>query len=68
MYDLSAADAVNPNQGQNGWIGRMTFGGQSKMGVVIRLPIGDDVEFIVQDNLTGIELLEIVAEGHIVEK
>jgi len=68
MYDMTAADKVNPNLGQNGWIGRMTFGGQNKMGVVIRLPVGEDVEFIVQDNLTAITKLEIVAEGHIVEK
>jgi hypothetical protein len=68
MYDMSVADAVNPQQGQNGWIGRMTFGGPSKMGVVIRLPIGEDVEFIIQDNLSTLEKFEVVAEGHIVEK
>lgn len=68
MYDMTFADKVNPNQGQNGWIGRMTFGGQNKMGVTIRLPVGEDVEFIIQDNLASLELLEIVAEGHIVEK
>jgi hypothetical protein len=67
MYDLSATDSVNPQQGQNGWIGRMTFASQGKIGVVIRLPIGEDAEFIIQDNLTDIESLEIVAEGHIVK-
>lgn len=67
MYDLSAADKVNPNLGQNGWVGRMTFAGQNKMGVAIRLPIGEDLEFVIQDNLTGIQSLKIVAEGHIVK-
>ena len=67
MYDLSAADKVNPSQGQNGWIGRMTFAGQEKMGVSIRLPVGEDAQFVIQDDLTAIELLEITAEGHIVK-
>jgi hypothetical protein len=67
MYDLSSADAVNPNQGQNGWVGRMTFAGTNKMGVAIRLPVGEDLEILIQDDLSGLELFEIVAEGHIVE-
>jgi hypothetical protein len=68
MYDLTSAEAVNPNQGQNGYIGRMTFAGTNKMGVAIRLPIGEDLEILIQDNLSLIEKFEVVAEGHIVEK
>lgn len=68
MYDLSAADAVNPNQGQNGWIGRQTFAGQNKMGVAVRLPIGEDLEIHIQDDLTDLDLFEVVAEGHITVK
>lgn len=64
-YDFSAADTVNPSQGQNGWICRQTFAGPSKHGVVIRLPVGSDIECIIQDDLTGIEVFTITAQGHI---
>ena len=55
--------ATNPQQGINGFVSRLTFSGQDKLGVVVRLPIGDDIEAIVQDNLTTLTSLEIVAEG-----
>ena len=67
MFDFASADAVNPNQGQNGFIARMSFAGTHKMGVSIRLDPGDDLCFIVQDNLTTIQSLELVVEGHIVK-
>jgi hypothetical protein len=64
--------AVNPSQGQDGFTARLTFGGPEKIGVVKRLPIGTDVEILVQDDLTvntgDIQLLEVYAEGHIVEQ
>lgn len=68
MYDFTVEQAINPQQGQDGFTARLTFAGQNKMGVVIRLPLGDDLELIVQDDLTGIALLEVVAEGHILEE
>jgi hypothetical protein len=67
MYDFSVAAATNPQQGVDGFTGRLTFGGQSKIGVVIRLPIGDDLELLVQDDIDGLTVLEVIAEGHIVE-
>jgi hypothetical protein len=67
MYDLSLADPINPNQGQNGFIARLTFAGQSKVGVTLRLAPGEDLQLLVQDALQGLTLLEIVVEGHIVE-
>jgi hypothetical protein len=54
-------------QGQFGTGARITFGGQSKHGVVIRLSELDALQFIVQDNLTGLTSLKIVAEGHEVQ-
>jgi hypothetical protein len=49
----------------------LTFSGPEKMGVAVRLPIGTDLEILVQDDLTAvtqdIELLEVFAEGHITE-
>ena len=73
MYDFKVAAATNPQQGVDGFTSRLTFAGQNKIGVVIRLPIGDDLEFLIQDDLLTaqggetITLLEIVAEGHIVQ-
>jgi hypothetical protein len=60
MYDVSVHDV---KQGTNGFVSRLTFGGQSKMGAVQRLAINEDLELIVQDNLTGLVKLEITAEG-----
>lgn len=73
MFDFNVTQATNPAQGEDGFVSRLTFAGTSKIGVAIRLPIGDDLELIIQDDLVTaqsgqtITLLEIVAEGHIVE-
>ena len=65
LYDFQVYDAQNLQQGQHGFVARMTF---KRMGVAIRLPIGDDAEFLIQDNLSSITRLEITAEGHITEE
>ena len=73
MFDFQVAQATNPAQGIDGFTGRLTFAGSNKIGVAIRLPIGDDLELLTQDDLETaqggetITLLEVVAEGHIVE-
>lgn len=67
MFDFDIFSATNPAQGQNGFLGRLTFAGQSKIGVAIRLEQGENLEFIVQDDLSQITLLEITTEGHVVE-
>jgi len=67
MYDFDVTASTNPQQGVDGFTARLTFAGTNKIGVAVRLPIGDDLEVIVQDNISGITLLEIMAEGHIVE-
>ena len=66
LYDWQPQLATNPSQGQDGFIARLTFGGQNKVGVTIRLDPGEDLELLVQDDLSSITLLEIIAEGHIV--
>ncbi len=65
--DYIPYSATNPVQGQHGFTARLTFTGQDKLGVSKRLKSGEDLEFIIQDNLTGLASLEIVAEGHEVE-
>jgi hypothetical protein len=67
-YDWNPEASTNPVQGVDGFYARLTFAGQNKIGVAIRLPLGEDLEFIVQDNLSGLTLLEVVAEGHIVSE
>jgi hypothetical protein len=64
MYDFQ----IQPSAGaqQDGFTGRMTFGGQSKMGVVVRLNPGEDLQLIVQDDLSSLEYFSIICEGHAV--
>ncbi len=65
MYDWTFVSATNPAQGVNGFYGRLTFAGQNRIGVAIRLAPGEDLELIIQDDLTGLVVLEIIAEGHL---
>ncbi len=69
LFDFQLLSTVG--QGQDGFWARITFAGPSKIGVALRLGVGEDLEILVQDALnTGtpnIERIEIVAEGHIVE-
>lgn len=53
--------------GSTGARWRGTFAGQNKRGVTIRLGLGESLEWLVQDDLTGLEVLNIMAQGHIVE-
>jgi hypothetical protein len=66
-YDLTVHDAQNLNQGQHGLVARLTFAGQSKIGVAIRLKAGEDLQVINQDDLTDIAEFSIIAEGHVVD-
>ena len=52
------------SQAVNGFSARLTFNGDEKLGVVKRLRPGEDLEFIIQDDLTDIISLQVVAEGH----
>lgn len=67
MYDFRIFAATNPVQGVDGFVGRLTFAGQNKIGVAIRLQEDEDLELIVQDDLSLITLFEVTAEGHVVD-
>lgn len=67
MYDYSQIAGGFFGSAQPGFIARITWAGQEKMGVVQRLEINEDLEVIIQDDLTGIQSLRIVAEGSLVE-
>lgn len=70
MFDFNVTAALNPVQGRDGFVSRLTFASQGKIGVAIRLPVGEDLEFVVQDDLADgspdITLFEVIAEGHVV--
>lgn len=66
MFDFDVQVQTNPAQGQDGFIGRLTFAGQNKMGVTIRVGPDEDLECIIQDDLTTLESFTIIAEGSVV--
>jgi len=65
MFDMDALSASNPGQGLYGFSGRLTFSGQNKMGVVVRLAPGENLEIIIQDNLSSLIAFYMVLEGSI---
>lgn len=64
MYDTDIFIAGGP-AGVDGVKGRITFGGDSKIGTIIRLASGEDLELIVQDNIAGLTSFQVYAEGYI---
>ena len=65
-YDVSFYRATNPS-GVNGIGARMTFGGQSKHGVVIRLDPGESLQLLIRDDLSDLLTFRLVAQGHVVD-
>jgi len=66
-YDFTVYTASNPAQAVNGFASRLTFAGQNKLGVALRVTPDGNLEILVQDDLTGLIQLRIVAEGHVVQ-
>jgi hypothetical protein len=54
--------------GAEGFSARITYGGQSKHGVVLRIGTDDVIQLVVQDDLTGLVSLKASAQGHEVTK
>jgi len=50
-------------QGQDGFTGRLTFAGQNKMGAVIRIGADEDLQIVIQDDLTSLSSFTVIAEG-----
>ena len=63
-YDLGYSDKAGG--GLNGTGARITFAGQDKHGVTLRIADDDVIQWVVQDDLTGLSSLKIVAQGHLV--
>jgi len=66
MYDVSFYSATNPGQGVYGLGGRLTYGGQNKHGVTLRIAQGESIQVIVQDDLTDLVSFEMIGAGHVV--
>lgn len=67
MYDWTPFAKTNPAQGVDGFGGRLTFAGQNKLGVALRTLTDENLEMVVQDDLSDITSLRVVLEGHFVD-
>ena len=67
MYDVDFFDPTHP-AAVNGVAGRLTFAGQNKIGVAIRLAKDEAVELVIQDNLSTLVAFIMVGEGHYVDE
>lgn len=61
-YDLAYASRAPA--GSFGLTARITFAGPSKHGVAIRISGSDQVQWVVQDDLTGLSSLKVALQGH----
>lgn len=50
-----------------GFSARLTYGGQSKHGVVIRLAPGESIQLLIQDDLTPLVRAILMVEGHFIQ-
>lgn len=63
-YDGQYTDSTLGPSGQESFSSRISFGGQSKHGVVLRISDDDVLQFIVQDDLSSLGSVQVVAQGH----
>jgi hypothetical protein len=64
-YDTAYVPASQGPLGSEGFKARITFGGQAKHGVVLRIQDDDVLQWIVQDNLSNLVSLKAVLQGHL---
>ena len=65
-YDFIPWTATHPTQGINGFIMRMTFAGQNKIGVALRVDSTENLEMLVQDDLSTLLTFTVLVQGHLV--
>ena len=63
---FDASYTLKAPSGSFGYRFRNTYAGPSKHGVTIRLAPSDVLEILIQDDLTGLELFNMMAQGHLV--
>jgi len=64
-YDWNAYAASNPNQGQDGFLWRYTWGGEDKHGVAPAVSGIDKIELIIQDDLTSLDRFRMLYAGNV---
>ena len=62
--DFEIYDAQNLQQGQHGFIWRYTYGGEGKHDVLPQLQGLDEIQLIVQDNLTSLLEYKMIYRGN----
>jgi len=67
-FDVAYTDKGKPPDDTYGFGSRLTYGGQSKHGVVIRIEPGERIELVVQDDLTDIGGASLMVEGHFTDE
>lgn len=63
-FDGTYQDGVIGPTGENSFSSRITFNGQDKHGVVLRIGTGDELQIIIQDDLSALSSFKISAMGH----
>lgn len=64
-YDLAYSDKAPA--GQFGLAARLSFAGPDKHGVALRIQNTDVLQWVVQDDLTGLDSMKISGQGHFVQ-
>jgi hypothetical protein len=63
-YDGAYTDATLGPGGSESFAARITFAGQDKHGVVLRIKDDDVIQWVVQDDLSDLVSMKISAQGH----
>lgn len=63
-FDFNTLEQAKPS-GVNGIVSRLTFAGQNKMGVVSRIGPGENLEVLIQDDLTQLLSFTLIFEGSV---
>ena len=63
-YDLDIESASNPQQGQNGLHARYTYGSEDKHDVIPQLQNNDQIQVVIQDDLTSLLRMRVMAQGN----
>lgn len=64
-YSFDTKYETNNGGGVRGFTARMTWGGQTKHGVVVRLDgnLGEELQIVIQDDLTALQNMIWIAQG-----
>lgn len=65
--DFTPYLASNPAQNVDGFGATFTAAGQQNIGVSLRVPVGEDIELVVQDKIDTLTSLNAVAVGHLLQ-